>query len=393
MTLQELIALDDSTIYAIISDRGSVSASIMKDIEKIHPYAITAPTGRCKRWQTSYKDECGKRHNIKAPTEEELIAQLVILYSKRKVQKITVHMLFEEWLGYKQSVTSSINTVIRHREHYNRYILNTPMDKRMVYTITSLDMEVFCNKLITQHTMSHKEFGNVKTVLNGMFEYARRKGYMKTNIMNDVIISVKFRQVVKKTGQTQTYTTTEKDNLLQYLNDRYEETKDVSFLAVAVNFMIGLRVAELVSLKWTDLEGNTLHITREQILNKATRKYEIVPHTKTYSDRYVIIPQQAIEIFDRIPRDYEYIFTRKGEVLTTRQIAYILEKYAKSTDNQVKSSHKIRKTYASTLSIKGVPIDTIRQQLGHNNLSTTLTYIYDSLDKDETISLINSAFN
>ena len=57
MTLQELIALDDSTIYAIISDRGSVSASIMKDIEKIHPYTITAPTGRCKRWQTSYKDE------------------------------------------------------------------------------------------------------------------------------------------------------------------------------------------------------------------------------------------------------------------------------------------------------------------------------------------------
>ncbi|MDD6332031.1 MAG: site-specific integrase [Clostridium sp.] len=365
----------------------------MKDIEKIHPYAITAPTGRCKRWQTSYKDECGKRHNIKAPTKEELIAQLVILYSKRKFQKITVHMLFEEWLEYKQSVTSSINTVIRHREHYNRYILNTPMDKRMVYTITSLDVEVFCNKLITQHTMSHKEFGNVKTVLNGMFEYARRKGYMKTNIMNDVIISVKFRQVVKKTGQTQTYTTTEKGNLLQYLNDRYEETKDVSFLAVAVNFMIGLRVAELVSLKWTDLDGNTLHITREQILNKATRKYEIVPHTKTYSDRYVIIPQQAIEIFDRIPRDYEYIFTRKGEVLTTRQIAYILEKYAKGTDNQVKSSHKIRKTYASTLSIKGVPIDTIRQQLGHNNLSTTLTYIYDSLDKDETISLINSAFN
>lgn len=393
MTMQELITLDNSTIYAIMSDRGSVSDSIMKDIEKIHPYALTAPSERCNRWQTSYKDKCGKRHNIKAPTREELISQLVILYGKQRKQKTTVHMLFEEWLDYKRSMTSSVNTVIRHREHYNRYILNTPMDKRQICTITSLDMEMFCNRLIKEHNLSHKEFGNLKTVLNGMFDYARRKGELKTNIMNDVRITVKFRQIVRKTGQTQTYTTTEKNNLLAYLNDKYAQTKDSAYLAVMVNFMLGLRVAELISLKWTDLDGETLHITREQILNKETRMFEIVPHTKTYNDRYIIIPQQAVEIFNRLPQENEYIFTRKGEVLTTRQIAYVLEKYAKTNNREVKSSHKIRKTYASTLSIKGVPIDTIRQQLGHNNLSTTLTYIYDSLDKEETKSLINSAFD
>lgn len=393
MTMQELITLDDNTIYAIMSDRGSVSDLIMKDISKIHPYAITAPNESCNRWQTSYKDKCGKRHNIKAPTREELVAQLVILYGKQRNQKTTVHMLFEEWLEYKRSMTSSVNTVIRHREHYNRYILNTSMDKRMIYTITSLDMEVFCNRLITEHAMSHKEFGNLKTILNGMFDYARRKGELKTNIMNDVRITVRFRQIARKTGQTQTYTTTERSNLLAYLNDKYEATKDSAYLAVMVNFMLGLRVAELVSLKWTDLDGATLHITREQILNKETRTFEIVPHTKTYSDRYIIIPQQAVEIFNRVPKENEYIFTRKENVLTTRQVAYVLEKYAKTTDHKVKSSHKIRKTYASTLSIKGVPIDTIRQQLGHNNLSTTLTYIYDSLDAEETRTLINSAFD
>ena len=296
-------------------------------------------------------------------------------------------------MEYKRTIASSINTVIRHREYYNRYIANTPMNKRKICYITDLDMEMFCNQLITKHSMSRKEFGNVKTILNGMFEYARRKGYVKTNIMNDVRISAKFRQLVRKTGQTQTYTTTEKTNILKYLDSKYEETKDLGYLAVAVNFMIGLRVAELVALKWEDLDGNTLHITREQILNKETREYEIVPHTKTYSDRYVIIPKMAVELFDRIPREYEYIFTRNGKVLTTRQIAYILEKYAKTTHNQVKSSHKIRKNYASTLSIKGVPLDMIRQQLGHNNLGTTLAYIYNSLDTDETISLIDSAFD
>ena len=46
----------------------------------------------------------------------------------------------------------------------------------------------------------------------------------------------------------------------------YEETLDVSFLAVKVNFLLGLRVGELVALKWCDLcDSSHLHIVREEI--------------------------------------------------------------------------------------------------------------------------------
>ena len=43
------------------------------------------------------------------------------------------------------------------------------------------------------------------------------------------------------------------------------------------------------------------------------------------------------------------------------------------------------------LSANGVPLDCIRELLGHNNLSTTLGYIYNPLTETETYDLISKA--
>ena len=65
---------------------------------------------------------------------------------------------------------------------------------------------------------------------------------------------------------------------------------------------MGLRVGELVALKWDDiLDKLKLHV--------------------------VLIPK-AMDIFNRINREGEYIFMREGERITSRQVAYVLEKYA-----------------------------------------------------------------
>lgn len=47
--------------------------------------------------------------------------------------------------------------------------------------------------------------------------------------------------------------------------------------------------------------------------------------------------------------------------------------------------------YASKLNASGVPLDAIREQLGHANLSTTLSYLYNPLTEKETYSLIADA--
>ena len=172
----------------------------------------------------------------------------------------------------------------------------------------------------------------------------------------------------------------------------YAETQDASFLAVKVNFLLGLRVGELVALKWSDLCDNShLHIVREEVRDQTDNSYTVVEHTKTNKDRFVVIVPKALDILNRIEKQGEYIFMRDGERITAIRISTILRKYANYQGVRIKSSHKIRKTYASNLNACGVPLDCIREMLGHSNLSTTLGYIYNPLTEKETFDLITKA--
>lgn len=225
-----------------------------------------------------------------------------------------------------------------------------------------------------------------------MFEYAIRKKYLTENPMDKVQILVKFKQVVRKTGKTETYNSDELNDLNQYLDRMYTETLDTAFLAVKLNFLLGLRVGELVALKWDDyININHLHIVREEVRNQVTNQYEVVEHTKTNRDRFVVLVPKAINILQKIGHTGDYIFMRDGERLTSRQIAYVLEKYAERQGLSTKSTHKMRKTFASNLNASGVPLDCIRELLGHSNLNTTLGYIYNPLTEKETYDLISKA--
>ena len=241
-------------------------------------------------------------------------------------------------------------------------------------------------------TKAHKVIVNYKKpILNGMYQYAIRKKYITENPMDSVVIFAKYRQVVRKTGKTQVYNTEELESLNSYLDSMYSETHDTVFLAVKLNFLLGLRVGELVALKWDDVVDNKLHVVREEVRNQTTNSLQVVEHTKTNHDRFVTLVPKAKAILDLIKNQSEYIFMRDGARITARQINYVLEKYAERMGVSTKSSHKIRKTYASNLNAKGVPLDCIREELGHTDASTTLAYIYNPLTETETYNLIVSA--
>ena len=385
-------ALEDGIISAD-SVLDTIMATKRQQVRNMHPYAITPPKSDGGRWQTRYRDCDGKYKIIKAQTENELLDKLIPLYlSNGHLENLTFYGLYEEWLAYKKHVTSSPNTIKRHGQHYRKYFENSALHGMKVRKIDELLLESECNRIVKEFNLARKEWGNVKTILNGMFGYAVRKKYLPENIVDHVEIHVRFRQVVKKTGKTETYNTDELRELNQYLDRKYTETEDSAFLAVRLNFMMGLRVSELVALRWEDYSDiNHLHIVREEVRNQDTNTYEVVEHTKTNRDRFVVLVPKAIALLQKLDRTDGYIFTRDGERLTSRQIAYVLEKYAETKGISTKSTHKMRKTFASNLNASGVPLDCIHELLGHSNLSTTLGYIYNPLTEKETYSLISKA--
>lgn len=382
-----------------IIDTGSMLTMIMpnlrNEVRKIHTerYAITPPPRPGERWQTYYKKEGGKRETIRARTEEKLLDKLIPLYfSQVYLEKLTFYELFLEWLDYKTPLVENRNTVTRYKQRYRKYLETSCLHDMKLSQIDEILLEKEANRIIKDNRLTRKEWVNVKTILNGMYGYAVKKRYLSENPLDRVEISVKYRQVVRKTGKTETFNTEELADLNRYLETMYTESGDVAFLAIKLNFMLGLRVGELVALQWNDwCDETTIQIVREEVKEQEANAVRVEEHTKTYQDRFVALVPEAIEILNRIERQGKYIFMRDGERITSRQIAYILEKYAERKGVGTKSTHKMRKTYASLLNANGVPLDCIREQLGHNSLNTTLGYIYNPLTQEETYQLICNA--
>ncbi len=198
------------------------------------------------------------------------------------------------------------------------------------------------------------------------------------------------------------------NKLIAACNEMYENTNNEAYIAVIFNLYCGLRVGELVALKKSDVsfERNYLSVEREEVRvripqSDGSMKYErrIEEHTKTYTSRYIPLIPKAIDILENIISKHEqervkcdYLFVKDGSHLNTNCVGNALRRACSKANITQKSTHKIRKTFASKLDANGVPTDEIRILLGHTDTQTTLGYIYNPLPKDETLDMIRNAF-
>lgn len=89
-------------------------------------------------------------------------------------------------------------------------------------------------------------------------------------------------------------------------------------------------------------------------------------------------------------KEFSEFFSQYFSSLFLR-IHVIMFRYRLLNSLKVKSTHKMRKTYASRLNACGIPPYYIRESLGHSNLNTTLGYIYNPLTTEETQNLLEKA--
>lgn len=361
-------------------------------VSAVHKYKISQLTGKDQRWHT-YIPADTKRgiKEIKKNTEKEIIDFLVEFYG---LGGLTFSELYSEWIQYKETITNSSATIRRHGQHFNKYFVNekSKLLKMDIAKIDKLTLQSECNRLVKKYNMTRREWQNVKTIVSGMFEYAFDKHLLKENPCEKLKITVKYRQENKKTAKTEIYREQEYTSILSYLDKMYSDSNDLAFLAVKFQFYTGIRVGELVALKWEDVDLNekSLHIHREEAnlpyrdsLGKWHDRRVVVPHTKTYTDRHIQLLPKALEVLGQITHKTGFLFTRNRKRITERQVNYVLEKYAERNDTITKSSHKLRKTYASRMKAAGVSLDTIRKDLGHTNILTTDRYIFDTDDEDK----------
>ena len=141
-------------------------------------------------------------------------------------------------------------------------------------------------------------------------------------------------------------------------------TKNINHrLIIQIGYSAGLRVSEIINLKWQDIDfdRNLIHLKR----------------AKGKKDRIVMLSLKVKNSLMNLTLKKEgYVFlTNRNSKYTQRTIQKIIENAVKKA-GIIKNitPHTLRHSFATHLLENGTDIRYIRDLLGHSNISTTLIY-------------------
>lgn len=139
----------------------------------------------------------------------------------------------------------------------------------------------------------------------------------------------------------------------------------------------GLRIGELMSLKWTDIDINGRTITIRSAITRAEGGgYKDGP-TKGKNIRTIGMTDSLTELLETLPRRSLYVIANKDSThLTPRQFETRYKRALETAGVPYLSPHKCRHTYATYLLKGGAELRAVQTMLGHAKVETTEIYTH-----------------
>lgn len=403
--LQDLL---NSNIMNLDVVKQQLNMIKQKKVLDIHEYAITQTKGTDSRWQTYIKKN-GKRAKISAVSEQGLSDKLYDFYFQ---QNISLEMLYPEWLEKRTNANVNIRTIRRNKNHWNKYYKNHKLVKIPVTTITTDILETFFNGKVKEHSLTLKELNNMKFILKDMLKLCKRKKLINDNPINDMEINKHAcRPVNSSKDISRVYLPVEQEHFFQALrSETLAYPNNTDCYAISLLFKLGLRIGELCALTWEDidLETSEIHIHRMETLAEDSNQKmyaTVVPYTKkksAYGDRFLPLGEYELEIFEKIKKineknnfkDGDFIFCDENGRTKIREIDNRIRKLCNLVNiTPAKSAHDIRRTVATQMHMQGIPIQIIKEFLGHSDTKTTWGYIVNNQEKAVVHSQIKNALS
>ena len=383
-----------------------------------HPYTITE--NKDGRFSTYLTDETKPNHRRKVvkPTRELLEREIIKYYKEREKEKstenISLRMFYPEWFAYKSLHTSSSAYMRTIDELWKCYYVNDSLVDRPLIELDEYILDTWAHSLIRKHSLTKKQYYNMAIIIRQSLDLARKKGIVQSNAFSNFKVDYKlFKPIEKKADETQVFLTDEQPLIEQEAYRDFQQSGKTACLAIPFAFQTGLRMSEIVALKWSDINEereNCIHIQRME-----TKEYEQLPdgtwgkpkrvvidRTKTIQgNRNVYLTTTARAILDKIRCRNEsmgydnsgYIFLNEKGRVTAPSLNKRIRRYCRKVGISEKGMHKIRKTYISTLiDSEEININYIREQVGHADERTTYgNYCFNRKSKDLTAQSMEKA--
>lgn len=175
----------------------------------------------------------------------------------------------------------------------------------------------------------------------------------------------------------------------------------------------GLRISELLAVRYDDIEENTLHIRRQLQYKALYKDGKVISHEfiftppKYNSVRDVPLNETVLKELkihsarhreDMLKNGYrtDYLFTtNSGGYLDRKNVTRSLARLYQRIAVQAKGIHTYRHTFATKLCSMGAPIQTASVLLGHSSISVTQKYYINIAHEErlEAVEKLTSAFN
>lgn len=216
----------------------------------------------------------------------------------------------------------------------------------------------------------------LKSLVNRSLEFAFNKGLIKTNMQVNVKIKTKNEK------QINCLTKAEQECLEQYILDG----KKQYYYGFLISLYTGLRLGELLALKWTDVDFENRISKVNSTISKCVENHKVIiieDAPKTISSiREIPLTSTLVKIFKSLRSESVYVLCNKfGERMDYRGYQTSFARLLKKLNIKHYGIHSLRHTFATRLLENGVDIKTISELMGHSSPTVTLNrYVHTNMD-------------
>jgi integrase/recombinase XerC len=213
------------------------------------------------------------------------------------------------------------------------------------------------------------------TTLKTLYKFLMREGLQTKNPM----LKIQSPKTAKRLPVF-----VEEENINQ-LFDQQEPSSDFELnrdqLILLLLYSTGIRLAELVGLKVTDLDVNQKTI---KVLGKRN-KQRIIPIGAEIIDTYrAYLANLSSQEFEH--QSSQLFRLKNGKAIYPKMVYRLVnDNLASITTLDKKSPHVLRHTFATHLLNNGADLNAIKELLGHSSLAATQVYTHNSIEKLKNI--------
>ena len=295
---------------------------------------------------------------------------------KETVTHLTINQLFEEYINDKRHNVRE-TSLDKTSSILKREILPTLGDKQLRKLTTPILQNwksALADKKLSLITKQHI-YGEFRAMLN----YAVKMEYLPRN---PLIVIGNFREAYFEKPQDKLrYYTPEQFKL--FISEAQKDCKSITdwgyFVFFCIAYYTGMRKGEINALKWSDIEGNIIHV-RRSVAQKIKGKpiIETPPKNKS-SYRDVQMPSVLRSILDehllrqKTKKGFTEDFRVCGGISCLRDTSIENRNISFSTAAKLPHIriHDFRHSHASVLVNNGINIQEVARRLGHSKVEMT----------------------